>query len=246
MKNKKLTFFKKSHKYKLGRRELTSVTTFVKQFFTPFNAREKARELSKFGWAKKQKKGVRYWLKTWKEAGQQGTITHEEIEKYIKTNNKEIDCCLKAEQGIKWYEKFIKKLGKPIPLSELRIFDEELGIAGTIDLYVSHQSIDNPQENVITLVDWKTNKKIVKEGYKDSVALEPVSHLESGNFYQYALQLSLYAYIIERKGEVIDKLLLVHLKEDCVEELEVPYLKEEIEEMLKWEKILVEKNCTNC
>ena len=84
MASTKIRFYPKSHKYKIKRKTLTSVTTFIGKFFEKFDAKKIARKLAKFPVNKKKKQGVRYFLKTWKEAAEHGTRVHEYIEKYIK------------------------------------------------------------------------------------------------------------------------------------------------------------------
>lgn len=53
----------------------------------------------------------------------------------------------------------------------------------------------------INLYDYKTNKEIKKEGFKDKAGktkkmLPPLSHLDDCNFNDYALQLSIYMYMM--------------------------------------------------
>ena len=52
MKKSKLKYYAKSHKYKIGRKELTSVTTFVKKFFNPFD-----KKVAKYVAKKRRREG---------------------------------------------------------------------------------------------------------------------------------------------------------------------------------------------
>ena len=56
-------------------------------------------------------------------------------------------------------------------------------------------------KNTVNIIDYKTNKEIKTESYKNwegisEKMLEPVSNLEDCNFNHYALQLSIYMYMI--------------------------------------------------
>ena len=60
--------------------------------------------------------------------------------------------------------------------------------------------------------------------------LKPIQHLDSCNFNSYSLQLSLYAYMLEKRyGYKIAGLYLIHLREDEFREYECPYMKKEME-----------------
>jgi hypothetical protein len=58
--------------------------------------------------------------------------------------------------------------------------------------------------NVLSVVDFKTNEKIETESYfnpysgKSKMMLAPLSHIEDSNFWHYSLQLSTYAYMMLR------------------------------------------------
>jgi len=230
----KLKFNEKEHKYTIGKKELESVTTFIGKFFSPFDAKGIARKLAKFPVNKSAKHGVRYFLKIWKQAAEHGTETHQLIEynilgKQIKDIGKyETRSLLKAHHACEWLRsQDFFRLGESFP--ESRVFDEELGLAGTIDLCV--EDCDG-----LTLVDWKSNKDIKKKSYKSKKCFEPIEELDDCSYNKYTLQLSMYAYIMERKGINIKKLILLHAKEDGVQEYEVPYRKDLVEKMIKHEK----------
>lgn len=238
-----IKFYKGKHKYKYGKTELVSVTTFLKDFFGEFNAKEIARKLSRFRVNKEAKKGVRFWLKQWKEASNHGTRVHRALEEYTRKNNAFMLFCEteqdieKTAQGAGWLdawasETFTKKELKEVSyVPELIVYDLEHELAGTIDLMVS-------LNNKVWLLDWKTNKKIEKKGYKKAKAREPIQELEDCNYSKYALQLSTYSYILESQGYEVQGCILVHIKPESV----TPYLitpqeyYKHIEAMLKWQK----------
>jgi len=222
MKNE-LKFYEKSHKYKIGNKELVSVTTFIGQFFEEFDAKEIARKLAKFPRNKALKHGVRYWLADWKARAEYGTLVHKEIEDYI--NNTIIPKELKSLQGITAFHVLTSRVDDVF--AEKRVFNEELGIAGTIDLMID-------KEDGITLVDWKSNKKLDNTAYNNKKGIKkPLLDVNDTKINRYTLQLSLYAYMLELDGYKIDKLFIVHLLDDEYRLIEVCYDKELIIKMLK-------------
>ena len=225
----KLRYFPKKHVYYYGRKKLESVTTFVGRFFKPFNAREIARKLAKFKANKDKKHGVKYFLKEWKESADHGTRVHQLLEGYIKFKVVPEDvqeCDLpKFEQGIYWVNKNLEVNSRVQP--EVKVFDETLGLAGTIDLVITNN------DGTVTLVDWKTNRDIKTKGYNGEKAKEPLE-MDDCSYNKYNLQLSTYAYILEHKYNTqVKDLILVHLLEDNHGEYQLPYLKEEVKKMLE-------------
>lgn len=114
------------------------------------------------------------------------------------------------------------------------------------------------------IIDYKTNKEIKKEGYvgkngKSKKMLPPLSHLDDCNYNDYALQLSIYMYIILKHNYNLKpgKLVIEHIEFE-VEKLdmfgypiakldkdgnpivksvtpyELPYMKSEVIAILKW------------
>ena len=246
VKEKKIRFYEKSHTYWLGRKKLTSVTTFIKEFFPEFNAREVARKQAKFPANKAAKRGVRYWLKEWKNSAEQGTMVHKMLEEASSFSfwNEEPEglqpkFLKKAQQGLKYVNKLRNRDKYSLLIPESLIYDEELGLAGQIDLMV----IEEVGSSIVHLFDWKTNKKITSEGYNGRTALEPISELPDSHLSKYGLQLSFYAYMLERKGYVIGDLMVVHLHEDHgAIEYPVSYNKSLVERLLKWKNMLPASN----
>ncbi len=240
---KKIRFTESTHKYWYGRKQLTSVTTYIGKFFPPFEGKVLAKRLASYPFYKKQKKGMRKIMAEWKASASHGTRVHQAIEEYI--NCGDALYCLdkfctedrdfnKFNQWLQWYEPFEKKImsnefGTIQP--EVIVHNEEYGLAGTIDLIVTYK---NNEGNVVTmLLDWKTNTNF-KKNYAGNTAFKPINHLPNTKLSKYTLQLSLYAYMLEQKGSTIGDLMLVEIGEDRVKEWTIPYSKKEIEVMLKW------------
>jgi len=240
MKKKKIRFYSGTHNYFYGKQKLKSVTTFIGQFFNKFDAKKIARKLAKFPVNKANKRGVRYWLKEWKKSAEHGSVVHKLIEEYIIGNMIPLTITdeqsytkrdrTKLLQAMTWYDEWNENTWTLKQEAEKIIFSEELGIAGTIELYA-----ETPDG--ITLIDWKTNKRIDNKGYGGKKGLEPIEELEDCHLTKYTLQLSLYAYILEKYyDKKMHQLILVHLMEDKYEEYIVPYEKEIIEKLLEYDK----------
>jgi hypothetical protein len=116
----------------------------------------------------------------------------------------------------------------------------------------------------VDIIDYKTNKEIKTQSWRNFEGLSqkmlgPVMHLDDCNFNHYALQLSMYMYIIQKHNHNLKprNLMLQHIafeesgvdkfgypiakKDDqgnpivkAVIPYKVPYLKKEVQDMIKW------------
>jgi len=116
--------------------------------------------------------------------------------------------------------------------------DGILRIAGQIDLLIKNG-------NDIVVADFKTNKKIDQHSFFDSKTkqtqkmLYPLNNLEDCNYMHYTLQLSTYAWMIQKLNPDynIKDLVLIHFDHDGNQTLyHLDYLKSDVEKMLKWHK----------
>ena len=111
----------------------------------------------------------------------------------------------------------------------------DLHIAGQIDLLIKNS-------NDIWIIDHKSNKKIDLKGFYNSSTRStekmkyPLSNLDNCNFNAYQLQLSTYAWMIQKINPefVIKGLMLNHYDHDGKNTLyPCTYLKDDVEKMLK-------------
>lgn len=117
--------------------------------------------------------------------------------------------------------------------------DEILNLAGQIDLLIK-------DGNDIYILDYKTNAKgIESKAFFDRKKKStkrmfyPINNLDDTTLNHYTLQLSTYAWMLQRiNPELNIKLLrLLHIGGDGTEtQYDVPYLKEDVERMLKAKK----------
>ncbi len=106
------------------------------------------------------------------------------------------------------------------------IYDEELKIAGSIDMLYMNKNGN------LDIYDWKRCKNITKENYWRSSTTKCIGHLPDSNFWHYSLQLNVYKYILERNYDVkIDDLYIVclHPNQTSYIKMKIPNLKDEID-----------------
>ena len=258
-----IKFYARGHKYEITtdpKSKYTSVTTWNHQQFPKFDADAIIANIFKSkSWGPDHK----YWGQSaeeikasWKSNGDSvagaGTNLHERIEcfmndKRFKFNytHKELheiydsDNRNKIDEAIEWeyFLQFVRDHPDFTPYrTEWMIFDEELKLAGSIDMVY-----ENP-DGTLTIYDWKRSKDITQINTWKKFASNPlISHIPDTNFWHYALQLNTYKAIIERRyGKIVTKLCLVRLhpdiKEQTYELLEVPILTKEINNLFEQRK----------
>ena len=116
--------------------------------------------------------------------------------------------------------------------------DGKLCIAGQIDLLVK-------KGNNIIIGDFKTNKEIKMKSFfdsktKSSVKMKfPLNNLDDTNYWHYCLQLSTYAWMLQKLNPdfIIEDLVMIHIDhKDKMTIYHLPYLKSEVEKMLAFYK----------
>ena len=160
-------------------------------------------------------------------AAEAGTLLHNDIEKYY--NNIPVDNqSIEFSQFLEYYSQFSHL--KPYR-TEWLIYDEELKIAGAIDMV--YENTDGSLE----IRDWKRVKQIYRnKQFEDYSSTPSLSHIPNLNFWHYSLQLNLYKYILQKNyNKIVNKLYLVvfHPSISQFQLIEIPDLKEEIDEILK-------------
>lgn len=118
----------------------------------------------------------------------------------------------------------------------IHYIDEDFCLAGQIDLLVKNG-------NHLIIGDWKTNKKIETKSFynnrtKSSVKMQfPLNSLDDVNYSHYNMQLSTYAWMLQKLNPefVIDDLVLVHFDhQDNMTVYHMPYLKDQVEKMIEY------------
>lgn len=185
-------------------------------------------------------------LEEWKEKREKscirGSTIHKELELgHLSGNTKELQH-LKLGGSFKTDTSNQIKLGDKGVYPELLLSrvsaDGKLRIAGQADLVI----IDG---NDVYILDYKTSKEITKNAFfdrrtkKKSMMKYPLNNIEDTNFWHYSLQLSLYAWMIQKINPEfnIKLLMLIHYDHDggCTNH-ECQYLKDDVERMLAYYK----------
>lgn len=225
----KISFNDESHIYTVNGKVLQSVTTIVESCFPPFNAdffaRRKAVQL---GMSKEAVLAM--WERKGKESRDLGTAMHKKIENYYQNIQSEED------DTFRLFKQFAGQVKLSPYRTEWAVYDEDHGIAGTID-FVDYQN------GKYVIYDWKRSSKIIKNGQIVKIsrygtkAKAPINHIHDTSYYHYALQLSLYKYILEKNYgiRISDlKLGIFHPDYDKPYLISLPYLEKEIKDILRY------------
>ena len=242
---KDFVFFENGHYYEYkGGRVGISVTRFIEEFTNEFDKYGVAERV-----ANKEGKTIQQVLDEWeyknKFACAKGSTCHEyaqsiwsgekwqalvfdESEEYLNAVGK---IRMQARTFYYDYKDRLEHLA-----DEFIIGSEEYDIASAID----HLFI-NKLTGGLVLVDYKTNSDIHKnERYAKKMKV-PLSHLKDTTLNHYAIQLSIYKYIVEKYTNLkFEEMFIVWFSElnDNYEIIEVPYLKKEVEEILENRRVL--------
>jgi ATP-dependent exoDNAse (exonuclease V) beta subunit len=239
----RVSFDEASHTYTNYKgSKYTSATTLIGKFKQPFDKKAVAT-----AYAKKNGKTPQYWIDKWEEiskkACEKGTNFHKGKESHLLS----LDGIVKEDRVIQVVD--INKFTEPnidystLPdgvYPELILWNHYWGVAGISDIII----IDGDYFDVD---DYKTNKKIDKESYchpkyGHKMMKPPINHLMDCNYTHYALQLSLYAYMLEKLTGKKARNLSFHHHPPHIDNPDmvsvegikytVPYLKSEVIAML--------------
>ena len=228
-----LQFNEGQHKYWLKSNpdlKFTSSTTFIGKFFETFNAPKIAAELTSEH-PKYKHMTTSELLKEWNKSSVHGTKVHNQLEGFILD---ELDVTEdyvedKTLEGIKWLKNTFD-LSRHILYPEVRIYSKELQLSGTVDL-LAH----DPKKDIYIIADWKTNKKITRSAYQGKTGTHPATFkVEDCKYNKYALQMSLYRYMLETNyGINVKRQILVHLYDNGHRPYYTPYMENVIEAMIE-------------
>ena len=225
----KVTLDKKTHTYLSDKGvKFKSVSALIEQFVPFFDFEQKSYDYSiKYGIPLEEVRS------NWKEKNRLSTVYGHKIHSVLEESIRSKTFSHKE----KIYDSILKELNKFVHknekfLSEQILFNEEYKVAGTTDLILE-------RKNDFDIIDFKTNKKIKFENsFQDAFLLFPINNLPNAEYFKYALQLSLYAYMHElRTGKNAYRLIIFWFKRKKLEDYNcfegewvkysIPYLKEE-------------------
>ena len=191
-----LDFNEAEHIYTLDGRVLKSVTTIVQDAFPKFDAPY---------WAAKKAPALKMspeeLMKLWEanaaESRRLGTDMHALIERYY-LGDRDV---IRKGDAMPNFRSFASCYRLNPYRTEWRIYHEEYGVAGTLDLL-------DLTDGRFTIWDWKRSIKLVDPdtgqprqcGRFTGSGIHPaVAHVPDMSYYHYALQLSIYRIILEEK-----------------------------------------------
>lgn len=239
--NVEIVFTEDDHKYRSivdgNTIEYTSITRFVGGCFPPFDPTGSIAERC----AAKEGISVREIQERWrlnaKESCDFGTKVHSicedvllgrQIRERNPINEKETKTFSVAERIAKTLKQKVDVLGV-----EKIVFDERLGLAGTVDFLARSR-----KNGKYLILDWKTNKEIETENKYSKFGLPPLEDVPDCNFWHYALQLSAYQFMLKFGGYVEAgsefQRFIVHLTPSGHRLYELPDLTDRVRDVIIW------------
>ncbi|MDO4770609.1 hypothetical protein [Porphyromonas sp.] len=215
--DKELFFHEDTHTYIFNGEQLTSVSNVIKAFFPEFDSEAAARR-------KAQRLGIspELLLEQWDAKGaiarEVGTFMHDQIERtFLGLPTSDVYDFVYEGKEVRQQTRvsiapemaYFSSLCKhpllhahSIYRTEWRIYDEDHGVAGTMDCLLR-----SPHGRFV-MIDWKRSEKIGYEYCGNFIpitstpfsckGLGPLSHKYDTSFVRYTLQQNLYSYILRR------------------------------------------------
>lgn len=226
------------HEYRIDGASFLSVSTIVSRFFPIFNPDEAIRKMKngrhwnahhKY-WGLQDQELKIMWEQKGLEASEKGTFLHGQIERFY------LEKSYEKPKEFDLFEQFQNDHSHIQPYrTEWRIFDENDGVAGTIDFVAK-----NGDE--FEMYDWKRSQKVVDKTTGNAIThnrwesgFGQLNDIDDTSYNHYTLQQSIYRYILEKNYDIeISKMYLVvlHPDYDRYYKVEVPYLKDKVAYML--------------
>ena len=214
------------------KKSLLNTKKFNKEILNVYN-------ISELEFNKTQQDILDEWDKKNKESCERGTKIHAELENSFYKGGKNVSLKRFGIGGKFECRKDYSDLDLEYGVyPEYLIYRESddgiLRLAGQIDLIVK-------QGNEIIICDWKTNQEIKqKAGFntqtKSMTKMKyPLNNLDDANFWHYTLQLSTYAWMLQKLNPnfIIKDLIICHFDHKGNETLyHCDYLKNDVERML--------------
>jgi ATP-dependent exoDNAse (exonuclease V) beta subunit len=210
-------FHPEPHHYLLEGEVLDSVTTRIHKWFPQFDAEAVARK-------KAEREGLcantlkALWENKRDQAAKFGTKVHLMAERMIQTGNdraaddlpenererRYLEAMKAAIERVRFFYEFVE--------TEKIIFSPTARVAGTIDVLLRNKSTG---EWVVG--DWKTNREIKFQAFREEKGFGPCSRLANCNFNHYSLQTAAYGELLTSNAYIADDAdvrgVLFHLKE---------------------------------
>lgn len=161
------------------------------------------------------------WNTISKTSLERGTVIHQALENELQ-GQVWLENELIPKKTVVDIRKWLVKNGYQLIAAELKMFDKELAISGTMDLLAYNKFTDK-----FYIIDWKTNrhkpivkietyidKKTGQEKYSNFKFEKPFDTIPQSKYYEYSMQLSTYKLILERNFDIkIEGIILVQISD---------------------------------
>jgi hypothetical protein len=241
-KNIKITFTENDHKYiDSNNNNYISVTTIIGEAFEKFDSVKVAKQI-----CEKRGKTWQELVKEWGDLGKAattlGTRVHENCEYQI---NGEFDK-MHTSSSTNVYEQILfnlayKEVDKLLSNknilkleTEKLIFSPSLKIAGSIDLFVTYKN------GTYGIFDWKIlSKGLSQFGFNNKCGiLNATKNIPDSNYWHYALQLQIYEILLKVEKYISNDATVTRtlnvFTDGKFSQHEMPELKQECKELIKW------------
>ena len=210
----------------------TSVTTWLHSHFEAFDPDKTASRITERGaqpgskyYGMTKEEIMASWERNGREASEAGTALHENIERFYNGLPVGTEAREAADYGL--FELFQKANAALVPYrTEWMVWDAELRLAGSIDMVFVNG------DGSLSIYDWKRCKDIRKTAYGGRYSkTECIEHIPDSNYWHYALQLNVYAALLEKNyGKTVKNMSLVvlHPRQRGPMVLSVPWLRSEV------------------
>lgn len=223
-----LEFDPAGHIYTVHGTVYRTVTAVVEDCFEKFDADYWAERKATPSCPAEELK--RRWEENGRRARELGTRLHDNIERYYLGEDADEDVAL--DVAYRHFCDFARVTPLKPHRTEWGIYAEECRLAGTLDFLA-----DNG-DGTFDLWDWKRSNKVVgrdgrpaTENTAGKCGFGPLAHIPDTAYYHYALQLSIYRFILERKYGIevrSSRLGVFHPDNSTHYIVEVPYLRREV------------------
>lgn len=204
-------FNKDAHSYTYKGLPLTGASTIVKQFVPEFNAEQIAKNCEK-SWGVPAPAIISMWDSNKDVTGDFGTVVHSALEHYEK--NRELAKTIMTNRGgadnpalpkhpilkgiIEGFEELVGKFEGTIK-SEILVTDIKNGRCGQVDRLL----IVDEKKKICRVQDYKVNVNS-EEISSNNKLKAPYNTLPANKLSKYALQLSVYAQMLENSGWTVE------------------------------------------
>ncbi len=219
-----------------------SVTTFVKSLFKKFDSdliidkmmKSKYWPNNKY-YGKTKEEIKEEWKQNGLESSALGTRLHLNIEYFY---NNILDKTMEFTSEFEMFLKFYDNNKHLVPYrTEWLIFDEDLKMAGSIDMVFKEEKDGNTYYHIY---DWKRSKDIKKDNKYGNCLIEELNYIPDSNFWHYSLQLNIYKYILEKNYSIKIKdmfLVQIHPNKTTYQKHKVYELNNEIQALINYRKL---------